>query len=434
MVIPLSSIRKIAQGNYPYSAKPLPIHFIEVTFAENGVAHTLLFTPVLGEVMFPREANRLAAEWLSALQEAVQTSTGRSLPVERSQVAQDKFWLAKTFLLTAVQFTVIFSIIPLILHQRLPNRLSELLPGPIAAVLMIVLLATMRWWWRRSAIASGNLDSLTLKAGETDWRRNRRMPAAASRADEPTWRSPDAGWGWLIGKMFGITFTSRLAYRCANLSALGFLGFLGFMPGSGWQGCFGFFGLFGLIGVAHVIEAFIRPNLTVGKMIAMVTAIGMAIAVLVSFLFAYLSVAPLRLQQQWQAATKLVGPGIDRVVIEGHQATIEGEASTESRIIFSIGEGYESFRFKKDGRFTATVKRPYWSDGLDISVMDADGNRLLTSHLNGLGTARLPTDQVVFGKRPLKRQPDGTIAIAEVQRENGGRLPLTVRLSDNLPN
>ena len=71
---------------------------------------------------------------------------------------------------------------------------------------------------------------------------------------DPSWHPPTSGWGWLIGKMFGITFTSRLAFKCANLSALGFLGSLGYLPFPGWQRCFGLFGFFGLIGVACFIE------------------------------------------------------------------------------------------------------------------------------------------------------------------------------------
>lgn len=72
------------------------------------------------------------------------------------------------------------------------------------------------------------------------------------------WKSPTTGWGYLVGVFFGITFTSRLAYQIANLSALGFLGFIGFTGFPGWHRCFGLFGLFGLIGVAFIIELFGR--------------------------------------------------------------------------------------------------------------------------------------------------------------------------------
>lgn len=297
IVISLSSIRKIAQGDYPFSAKPLPIHYIEVTFEEHGLQRTLLFTPVLREVIFPQEANRYVAEWLSALQETIQAKTGRTLSMEHSQVSQDRLWFVKTFLLTIVTFTVVFSMIPLILKQRLPNRLSEWLLGPIVAAVLMVVFVAMRWLRHRSVVTSRNSDSLAPDKVDADLCRDTPMPAAATKEDKTTWRSPDSGWGWLIGKMSGITFTSRLAYRFANLSALGFLGSLGFIPAHGWGHCFGFFGFFGLIGIAHMIEVFARPNLRMAKIVTMVTAIGMAIAVFVSFFLAYFNGMPPRQQR-----------------------------------------------------------------------------------------------------------------------------------------
>jgi serine/threonine protein kinase len=82
-------------------------------------------------------------------------------------------------------------------------------------------------------------------------------PAASQLA---VWQSPASGWGWFVGNIFGITFTSPKAFVLANLSALGFLGFLaflGYVPLPGMQHCFGFsglFGLFGLIGFAFAVE------------------------------------------------------------------------------------------------------------------------------------------------------------------------------------
>jgi len=86
------------------------------------------------------------------------------------------------------------------------------------------------------------------------------------RSEQDEWKSPDSGWGWFIGKLFGITFTSPTAFKLANLSALGFLGslgFLGYLPLPGMQVCFGLFGLagfFGLIGVAQIMEFHVRAR------------------------------------------------------------------------------------------------------------------------------------------------------------------------------
>ena len=231
------------------------------------------------------------AEWLSALQEAIRATTGRTLSVEPPRVAHDRFWAVKTFLLTALQCTVIFSLIPLVLNQRLPNRPSEWLPGPIAAVAMMAVLFAMRWWSRRSAIASGNLEAQLSKKVGTNLPDDSRSEAAQA------WHSPDSGWGWLVGKIFAITFTSRLAYRFANCSALGFLGFLyalGYAsPAMHW--CFGFcglFGLFGLIGVAHMIEAASRPNFTAGKLMVMTLVIAIALAFAIGIITACFTSTP----------------------------------------------------------------------------------------------------------------------------------------------
>lgn len=73
-------------------------------------------------------------------------------------------------------------------------------------------------------------------------------------------KSAESGWAWFIGKLFGVTFTSPVAYQIANASALGFLGslgFLGYLPVSQANVLFalyGFYGLFGLIGIAFILE------------------------------------------------------------------------------------------------------------------------------------------------------------------------------------
>jgi serine/threonine protein kinase len=296
--IPLSAIYRIAQGDYPYSAKPSPLQYIEVTFAEHDEERTLLFTPVARAVMLPTEANRIGEEWLSALQEAIRAAAGRTLSVERSHVAQDKLWWAKTLFLMVLQFTAIFSAIPIIKDHRLPSW-GEFVFGPIFGAVMTAVTLLGLWERRRRAMISGDLDSLTPQNAQTDLPREPRTPTT----DQPRWSPPDSGWGWLVGKVFGVTFTSRWAYRCANLSALGFLGFLGFMPLPGWQVCFVFFGFFGLIGVAHLSEALARSDLTTGKMFVLLAVLAVAIGMLVPFLLTYLRVIP----PPKSAATPVVG-------------------------------------------------------------------------------------------------------------------------------
>jgi serine/threonine protein kinase len=152
VTIPLSSIRTLALGDYPMSAKPWPLHYMAVTFTENNVSRTLLFTPVRSWVMSPWEANKVVAEWLSALQEAIRACTGRTLSVDQSDAAQNLSWwdLAKTFFLSAAGLTVIFAVIPLILWHRLPNGLGELWPGPVLAAVSMALFLIVGSWRRRS--------------------------------------------------------------------------------------------------------------------------------------------------------------------------------------------------------------------------------------------------------------------------------------------
>ncbi|MFZ2639467.1 MAG: serine/threonine-protein kinase [Verrucomicrobiia bacterium] len=81
----------------------------------------------------------------------------------------------------------------------------------------------------------------------------------------PSGTTNKSGMVRIIELLFGGTFTSPLAIKLINISALGFLGFLGSLGFLGygppeWQWCFGFsgfsgfFGFFGLIGIAVMVE------------------------------------------------------------------------------------------------------------------------------------------------------------------------------------
>jgi len=146
--IPLRSIRTLARGDYPASAKPVPLGYLGVTYEEYGHTRTLLFTPAKSALMLPWETNLAVDEWTAALQEAIRRATGRHLQVESSGAAENWSWseLVKTFLLTAAGCTAAFAMIPLITSQRLPNRLGELVGGPVTAALTMGILLVVRWW------------------------------------------------------------------------------------------------------------------------------------------------------------------------------------------------------------------------------------------------------------------------------------------------
>jgi serine/threonine protein kinase len=153
VTIPLASIRTLARGEYPASAKPVPLHYLAVTFIEHGVSRTLLFTPAERAITSPWAANGLVTEWLLALQEALRAHTGRSLSIERLDLPPERLGvlMTKTFLLSAVGCTLGFVLVQLLLEHRLPNRLSELIWGPLTAALTLSILLLLRWWLQGDA-------------------------------------------------------------------------------------------------------------------------------------------------------------------------------------------------------------------------------------------------------------------------------------------
>lgn len=182
IVIPLSSIRKIGQGDFPYSAKPLPLEYIAVTYAEHGIERTVLLAPFAGALL-PTTANENVEQWLSALQEAIRACTGQTLPVERGWLVQGTLSMAKMLLMSAttlaVTIMVFWSILTLVKERRLPN-VNELLFGPIFAVVMTAMTFLALWDRRRRAIASGNLDLLAPKEARTNLQLDTQTPVVAA--------------------------------------------------------------------------------------------------------------------------------------------------------------------------------------------------------------------------------------------------------------
>jgi serine/threonine protein kinase len=150
VTIPLPSIQTLARGDYPLSAKPIPLNYIAVTYVDRGVTRTLLFTPVQSRRKPVWETNKIVAEWLLALLEAIQIATGRTLTVGHADLGLGGYWagLVKTYLLSMLVCTVMFSMIPVILLHRLPNRLSEVIWGPLVPLLTLVFVYVIQWWVR----------------------------------------------------------------------------------------------------------------------------------------------------------------------------------------------------------------------------------------------------------------------------------------------
>ena len=171
VTIPLQSIRSLARGDYPASAKPVPLSYLAVTHEDGGSTRTLLFTPASSPVMPPWEINPLVREWTLALQEAIRRATGRTLEIETANAAENWSWieLGKAFLLSAAGCTAAFAIVPLMTAGRLPNRLSEWIWGPLTAALSMALLLSARWWRQRMGRLTAQPPEL--RAWERAWLR-----------------------------------------------------------------------------------------------------------------------------------------------------------------------------------------------------------------------------------------------------------------------
>ena len=131
-------------------------------------------------------------------------------------------------------------------------------------------------------------------------------PVVSSDALSPGTDTNKSPYLRILELLSGLTFTSPLAVKLANISAAGFLGFLaflGFLPLPGMQRCFGFsgfYGFFGLIGLAVAVEYAHRRKVArtgkagelaarglvwrvVGAALAIVLAVAVALAVALGF-------------------------------------------------------------------------------------------------------------------------------------------------------
>ena len=168
------------------------------------------------------------------------------------------------------------------------------------------------------------------------------------------------------------------------------------------EGLFAVMGTLFLIAVVALVSGITERKSRVGKTKILASAICfldilfMAVAALIPTPPDQTLRSPPR--QQWQAATAPVGPAIDRVSIEGRQATIWGEATTDSQITIAVGGGYERSGFRKNGPFTATVKAGIW--GLDIVVLDAEGDVLLAPMTRDSVAMQSQRGQIAFHTSP----------------------------------
>jgi len=163
VTIPLASIRVLTVGEYSLAAKPVPLHYLEITFLEHGDSRTLFFTPTHSGLSPVWETNKVVAEWASAVQQATQAVTGRTITLNRAKDVRGRSWgeVLKTFELTAVLCSLPFLLIPIFVEHRPPNRWTDYLPGPLITAILLGSLLLVRWSLERRALRKGNLSEVT---------------------------------------------------------------------------------------------------------------------------------------------------------------------------------------------------------------------------------------------------------------------------------
>lgn len=76
--IPLTAIRDVSLGNYPWFSKPVPLHYVSVTWEAAGQTHRRYFTPNQGWFRPVWETNPIVRDWHQALRAAVTAATGKA--------------------------------------------------------------------------------------------------------------------------------------------------------------------------------------------------------------------------------------------------------------------------------------------------------------------------------------------------------------------
>jgi len=163
VTIPLASIRALTLGEFSLSAKPMRLYYLEVTFLENGDSRTLLFAPTRSALRPVWETNKGVAEWASAVQEALQVATGRTIALNRTKDERGRSWLEvwKTFARTAMLTSTPFLLIPIFVVHRPPNRWTDYVYGPLVAALTLGSLLLIRWVFEQRALRKGRLSEIT---------------------------------------------------------------------------------------------------------------------------------------------------------------------------------------------------------------------------------------------------------------------------------
>jgi hypothetical protein len=188
VTIPLASIRSLSRGRFPLIAKPIPIHFMGITFDERGVSRTLLFVPVKSQIAKPSTFNALVDDWLNALQAALERSRGEKVAVDTLEIEEKGFWGETLKLFVGVWLGMFLGqlLIAVLFFRAMPEYwITGLVTSVVAAVILTVAFTLMRWWYSRR-----------------DWKKTarpllleQRLKEQVARVQGFEYRSPWTLWG-----------------------------------------------------------------------------------------------------------------------------------------------------------------------------------------------------------------------------------------------
>ncbi len=150
-VIPLAAIRDVSIGQYPLAMNPLGIDLLSVTYEEGGQRKQVLLSPMEGFFALPSTWNARAAEWATAIREAVTAATGRApttTPSEQLGVPGSHVALLTMFLMPLVPLGVFVACLTALTSPGAARHNTSLLSTfaiGIAAFGFFLLFTKRRW-------------------------------------------------------------------------------------------------------------------------------------------------------------------------------------------------------------------------------------------------------------------------------------------------
>jgi len=157
--IPMTAIHELGEAVMPFGESPGPHRYAAVAFDEAGQRRHLVFLAGSSAVRLPGDTRRHAAEWLTAIQRAIKSATGRDVPItQEPAVVPVKSWRSLIWLLVPLLATIPW--LANVLSKRGPGSLSVmnaallsgafmLLPGVTLIIVFIVRSCSLRHTWMK---------------------------------------------------------------------------------------------------------------------------------------------------------------------------------------------------------------------------------------------------------------------------------------------